>query len=235
MSNLTLESFPPANKCDDNDIERLSAIAESAQLVIAIERAGKSIDGTYRTMRNLDMTKYIAPIDMLFDKTGLGAHIESIGIGDGGNECGMGKIFDDVVRSNIPNASKIACQVGSDHCLVGSISNWVGYAFASAIAVYAADNNLVPSHLCPCPAIDGRDIDSNDYLTTKMNKMNKGSSNATASGSISRKALVASCLITAEDEKNILSRTVSDLFAYQPFSLFDLQSLLTLIKSIMEI
>ena len=205
LSNLTLESLPPANKCDDNDIERLSAIAESAQLVIAIERAGKSIDGTYRTMRNLDMTKHVAPIDMLFDKTGLGAHIESIGIGDGGNECGMGKIFDDVIKSNIPNAPKIACQVGSDHCLVGSISNWVGYALASAIAVYAADNNLVPPHLCPCPAVDGRDIDGNDYLTTKVNKMNKGSSNATTSGSISRKALVASCLITAEDEKNILS------------------------------
>ena len=212
--NLALESFPPANKCDDDDIERLSSIAESAQLVIAIERAGRSRDGTYRTMRNLDMTKHIAPIDMLFDKTGLGADIESIGIGDGGNECGMGKIFDDVVKSNIPNAPNIACQVAADHCLVGSISNWAGYALAAGMAVYAADNNLVPSHLCANPTIDGGDIDGDDYLTTKVNKMNRGSSDNRTNAVISRKALVASCLISAEDEKNILSRTVSDHFLF---------------------
>ena len=218
LSNLTLESLPPANKCDDSDIERLEAIAESAQIVIAIERAGKARDGTYRTMRNLDMTKHIAPIDMLFEKTGMGAHIESIGIGDGGNECGMGKIFDDVVKSNIPNAPKIACQVAADHCLVGSISNWAGYALAAAMAVYAADNNLVPSHLCPNPDIEGNLINGTDYLTTKVNKMNQGPSGPSISGRFSRKSLVASCLITAEDERNILSRTVRALFSSSSYN-----------------
>ena len=38
LSQLTLESFPGGVDCDDADFERLTGIAETCQLVIAIER-----------------------------------------------------------------------------------------------------------------------------------------------------------------------------------------------------
>jgi hypothetical protein len=48
----------------------------------------------------------------------------SVGIGDGGNEVGMGKILDTILQSSIPNASSIACIVPTDHLIVASVSNW---------------------------------------------------------------------------------------------------------------
>lgn len=65
-------------------------------------------------------------------------HIRSIGIGDGGNEVGMGKAYDKIIKSSIPNATENACVVPTDLLLVASVSNWGGYAISAAIAVYDA-------------------------------------------------------------------------------------------------
>ena len=54
-------------------------------VVISIERCGPSEDGKARNMRNADITEFNAKTDYLF--TG---GIPSVGIGDGGNEIGMG-------------------------------------------------------------------------------------------------------------------------------------------------
>jgi len=62
----------------------------------------------------------------------------SIGIGDGGNEVGMGKVYPKVLTSSVPNASTIACVVPCDHLVVSSVSNWGGYAVAAAVAVIAS-------------------------------------------------------------------------------------------------
>lgn len=61
----------------------------------------------------------------------------SIGIGDGGNEVGMGAVYDLILASTIPLAETIACVVPTDHILVASVSNWGGYALAAATAVLA--------------------------------------------------------------------------------------------------
>jgi len=60
---FTLESFPGVgtgqglpSEFDDSDNSRLEKLGETIQLVVAIERAGPSSDGTYRTMRGRDMT-----------------------------------------------------------------------------------------------------------------------------------------------------------------------------------
>ena len=59
--------------------------------------------------------------------------ITSIGIGDGGNEVGMGKILALVESSQIANAADIACVIPTDHLHVASVSNWGGYALAAAV------------------------------------------------------------------------------------------------------
>jgi hypothetical protein len=125
-----MESF------DENDERRLISIQNDADLIIAIERTGPSKDGTYRTMSGKDMTHLVAPLELLITKD-----IRSIGIGDGGNEVGMGKVYDDICKSKIPNASTIACDVATDHLIVASVSNWGGYALASAVALLSTTTN----------------------------------------------------------------------------------------------
>jgi hypothetical protein len=50
--------------------------------------------------------------------------VTTIGIGDGGNEIGMGKIPWEVIRRNIPGGGRIACRVPTSFLLVCGISNW---------------------------------------------------------------------------------------------------------------
>ena len=137
-----LESFPGGINFDTSDEERLRLIGSCIDLVIAIERTGPCHDGSYRTMRALDMTNMVAPLEEIImygrfnkeDGSGNGK-IRSIGIGDGGNEVGMGKIYDAICNSSIPNAKNIACIVSTDHLIVCSVSNWGGYALGAAVAL----------------------------------------------------------------------------------------------------
>lgn len=59
----------------------------------------------------------------------------TIGIGDGGNEIGMGKIPWSVIRNNIPNGGLIACRVPTDYLIVCGVSNWGAYALAAGVFV----------------------------------------------------------------------------------------------------
>ena len=61
----------------------------------------------------------------------------SIGIGDGGNEVGMGKVYHKIIsESTIPNKEEIACIVPTTFTLAASVSNWGGYSIAAALACY---------------------------------------------------------------------------------------------------
>ena len=111
----------------------VSVFVSSLDAVIAIERPGPGSDGTCWTMRALSMNHLLAPLELLFHDTD--KHVVSVGIGDGGNELGMGKVLDRILASTVPNASTIACTVASDHLLVCSVSNWGGYAMAAAVSL----------------------------------------------------------------------------------------------------
>jgi hypothetical protein len=59
----------------------------------------------------------------------------TLGVGDGGNEIGMGKVPWDVIRRNIPGGAVIACRVAADHLVVAGVSNWGAYALAAGAAL----------------------------------------------------------------------------------------------------
>jgi hypothetical protein len=61
--------------------------------------------------------------------------IVTIGIGDGGNEIGMGKIPWSIIRHNIPNGGMVACRVGTDHLIVCGVSNWGAYGLAAGVRI----------------------------------------------------------------------------------------------------
>jgi len=61
----------------------------------------------------------------------------SIGVGDGGNEVGMGKVYDKILASStIPLNNEIACVVATTYLLTSSVSNWGGYAIAAALCIH---------------------------------------------------------------------------------------------------
>src|SRR5262249_29846254 len=59
--------------------------------------------------------------------------IATIGIGDGGNEIGMGKIAWDVIRRNAPGGASVACRVPADRLIVSGVSNWGAYGLAAGV------------------------------------------------------------------------------------------------------
>lgn len=85
----------------------------------------------YHTMRGMDITEMMSPAHLLFENLTPG--VVSIGIGDGGNEIGMGKIRWDIVQRNIPNGGLVACRIATQHLLVAGVSNWGAYALAAGV------------------------------------------------------------------------------------------------------
>jgi len=104
---------------------------------IAIERTGQALDRNYYTMSGVAVGPHI---DSLFDELPY-----SIGIGDGGNEIGMGKIPHETIVKNIPNGDLIHCRVPTDHLIVAGVSNWGAYALAAG--VYVLRNEKPPANL----------------------------------------------------------------------------------------
>ncbi len=118
---------------DRPGIERVAAAWRAAGLshAVAIERCGLSPDGRPRNMRGVDVSPWTAPLDDLFTA----APWVRIGVGDGGNEIGMGKLPAGLIAATVPNGERIACITGCDHLVVAGVSNWGAYGLMAALAV----------------------------------------------------------------------------------------------------
>lgn len=129
--------FPISADAAGND-QFVSDIVNEFQpaLVISIERCSPDAGGIYRNMRGRDISPQTARIDRLF---GLG--LPSVGIGDGGNEIGMGNLADVVAKADqLPDQPAI---VGCDQLVISSTSNWGGYGLVAALSLEVG-RNLLP-------------------------------------------------------------------------------------------
>ena len=103
--------------------------------LIALERVGPSYNGPCYSMRGVDITASMCPAQLVFENAGQPPRVTTIGVGDGGNEIGMGKVPRDVIARNIPNGGLIACRVPTDYLIVAGVSNWGAYALAAGVAL----------------------------------------------------------------------------------------------------
>ncbi len=110
--------------------------------LVAVERPGRARDGRYYNMRGEEITALVEPLDRLFMEAELSGAL-TIGIGDGGNEVGMGRVFRGVARA-IENGSKIASVVLTDYVVVSGVSNWGAYGLVGALSVLSGQD-LLPS------------------------------------------------------------------------------------------
>lgn len=111
------------------------------KVVITIEKGGMNKKEIIHTSRGVDSSKYMAKIDYLVQEA-IKNNIPTIGIGDGGNEIGMGCIEEEI-RKNLPfgEKCKCPCQAGiapstkTDFLITAAISNWGAYGLAAGIAL----------------------------------------------------------------------------------------------------
>jgi hypothetical protein len=133
--------------------------AEQPTHLLAIERPGRNRVGDYLNMRGDSVAAWNAPIDELFvvagsvstartaggprkvragsgsadsARAGRSSRPVTIGIGDGGNEIGMGSVRARLVRLDTLRA-RIATVVPVDHLVVAGVSNWGGYGIAAEL------------------------------------------------------------------------------------------------------
>ncbi|XP_008299197.1 UPF0317 protein C14orf159 homolog, mitochondrial [Stegastes partitus] len=109
--------------------------------LLAIERSGRAADGNYYNMRAINIKHLVDPIDDLFIAAKDIPGISTTGIGDGGNELGMGKVKEKV-KDLMPKGSLIACDVPADFAITAGVSNWGGYAVACGLYLL----HTCPSH-----------------------------------------------------------------------------------------
>lgn len=87
-------------------------------------------------MRGLPIDAYTAPIHRLFDTIAQRRlPITTIGVGDGGNEIGMGSIPWETLREAIAvgPAERVACRVATTQTIVAGVSDWGAQALALAV------------------------------------------------------------------------------------------------------
>jgi len=106
-------------------------------VLVSIERGGMTRDGLYLNMRGVDYSPYNAKLDYLFS-----GDVPSVGIGDGGNEIGMGNLAEEIPQfETLPDDPAVT---PVDKLIIASVSNWGGYGLIAALSLLAR-KNLLPS------------------------------------------------------------------------------------------
>ena len=105
-------------------------------VLIAIERCARTASGTYLNMRGHDISPHTARLDHLFTQ-----HPHSIGIGDGGNEIGMGNLASRIHEvAALPDEPAVT---RTTHLVIASVANWGAYGVVAALSRLAG-RNLLP-------------------------------------------------------------------------------------------
>ena len=110
------------------------------QAVIVIEKGGMNEKGIIHTSRGDDTTAPMAKADILV-REAKGRQILTIGIGDGGNEIGMGVIAEEL-RQWLPFGKQCRCSCGggivpetkTDFLIPAAVSNWGAYGISAMLA-----------------------------------------------------------------------------------------------------
>ena len=93
--------------------------------LISIERCGKNSNLDYANMRGVSIAEKTARVDLLFEQAF--GKIPTIGVGDGGNEIGMGNVASLISE----RLSLLPCIVKTDLLVIATVSNWGAYAITA--------------------------------------------------------------------------------------------------------
>lgn len=112
----------------------------SPRALIALERCGINVKGYYADMRGFSISDYTAKIDLMFDE-GKQRGIPTFGVGDGGNEIGMGN-FKDIINQKLFAAP---CVNEVDYPVIATVSNWGGYGLCAYLQTISG-HHVMPNY-----------------------------------------------------------------------------------------
>lgn len=134
-----VQTFPTDEKQAKSETTRiLNEFDPSA--IISIERIGRNVKGVWHNMKGLDVSRMVAKFDYLFEAA-KECGIFTMGMGDGGNELGMGAIKE-TIRKHIPYGAECQCPCKSgmaaefepDLGLTATVSNWGAWGVEAMLA-----------------------------------------------------------------------------------------------------
>jgi hypothetical protein len=124
--------------------------------MISIERPGHAADGRCYNMAHQDVSDWAAKVGVLFDV----ADCPTIGIGDGGNEIGMGNVLEALAGLSIR-----PCVVRVTHLIAATTSNWGTYGLMACLShlsglplLEAVDEEAAFDFFLNRRAVDGRTL-----------------------------------------------------------------------------
>jgi hypothetical protein len=116
---------------------------------VAVEKGGENRRGRIRTSRGADTTEALAKADAMLDAC-RSRGIPSVGIGDGGNEIGMGLIHEQLagrLRNSLgPDGSSddgVVPGGRTDALVAATVSNWGAYGVATALALLVENPDVL--------------------------------------------------------------------------------------------
>lgn len=107
--------------------------------IIAIERPGKGADGHYHNARGETIDALLADTDLLL----YAQNAVTIGIGDGGNELGMGALRT-YIEKQVEHGKEICAEAKASYTLTAGVSNWWGWGLCAVMSAVTG-RDLMPS------------------------------------------------------------------------------------------
>ena len=155
-----LVNFPVTNHSSSESFSKNLLLKYSPSVVLSIERASLVKDGTYRNWKGQDISDYNAKLDYLFDQSQY-----SIGIGDGGNEIGMGNLSEQIKK--IKGLPDNPSSTNVNNLIIASCSNWGGYGLVAALSILVKQNLLISADEAKKLIIKSVDLGAVEGLTGK--------------------------------------------------------------------
>ena len=133
-----LEIAASGEEADAQAVQWIEAYSPVA--AIAIEKASPNDKGVFHNSSKVDTTIGKARAERIFQRLRAAGTL-TIGIGDGGNEIGMGAIREELAQC-FPELARCACPCGGEvlaseptDCLItAAVSNWGGYALSAYLS-----------------------------------------------------------------------------------------------------
>lgn len=137
---------------DDTEAQRIASyLLDDWQpsALIAVEKLGPNAKGFIHSARGTNWTDDHAKVHYLFN-TATERGIATVGVGDGGNEIGFGRIYNET-RAVAPFGAECRCPcqdgmatvTGADVLVVAAISNWGAYGVAGCLAYLQGDVDIL--------------------------------------------------------------------------------------------
>lgn len=128
------------DKHDENDIA----------FIISCERPGRSLKTKdYRTMKAKNISNQNSNLDLLFPGENEKKNYLTIGIGDGGNECGTGNINKEV-QNKIQYGDQICTDRFCDILIMSGVSNWGGLGLSASLVILNGDKKVMKLFIDEC-------------------------------------------------------------------------------------